>query len=104
MHGDIPLAENEGAEGIRGMVAFYVLKDMALYRELNCESIEYRYRQVVIFADLAAKAEAGDPNLDYYRQTEASGRTALASVLRARERLAEKEAALAEALGLEAGG
>lgn len=97
------LAGNGGAEGLRETIAYYVLKDMALYREFNCQSIEYRYRQVVIFADLAGQAETDDPNLGYYRQAEAAGRRALASVLRARERLAEKEAALAGVLGLEAG-
>lgn len=82
------------------VVAYYVFKDMALYRSLNCTSVDAWYRHAVVYGDLRREAAADDPNLAYYGESEATALAKLAGALRAGRRIAEKEAALLQVLGL----
>ncbi len=97
------LAANASDPGYRAAAAFYVLKDMAFYRDLNCKSIENAYRRVVVFSDLAAAAQEDDSLRAYYERTQTLATEQLARALRAGRRYAEKEAALLDVLGLESG-
>ncbi|MFQ5783317.1 MAG: hypothetical protein ACE5H8_00655 [Alphaproteobacteria bacterium] len=94
------LAERGGDPALRAAIAYYALKDMAFYRDLNCEAVDAWYHHVAVFTDLRAGAASGDSNRAYYTQSEAKARRSLAQALRARRRITEKEAALVAVLGL----
>lgn len=93
------LLGKQGDAAYRSALAYYILKDMAFYRDLNCRSVDSWYRHAVVYGELRSAAAADDPNRAYYERSEENALVNLAQALRAGRRHAEKEAALLAVLG-----